>query len=211
MSFLGSVQDRLPMQPALVLDACILMSGVLRPLLLKLADDGWYAPVWSEKIGSEWRRNASRIWPVGLQKLDQAWEDMQQAYPRANMSDPANTPDNWLAPEISYSDPKDWHVILSACQARATYPLTTVLTWNIKDFQKTEIKRLGLGLLDPDRLLVQWWQRDATHLTMRITQTIDELINQGRRRPEALEDFLKRERLFRLAKLYQTSVAQAKT
>ena len=208
MNSLVSARDKLPMQPALVLDACILMSGVLRPLLLKLADDGWYAPIWSDKIGSEWRRNAARIWPVDQSKLDQAWLGMQQAYPMANMSDPANTPENWLAPQLIYSDRKDWHVILTASQAKADYPLTTVVTWNIKDFQKTELKRLGLGLVDPDRLLVQWWQRDAKHLLMRISQTIDELIAQGRRQPEALEIFLKRERLFRLTKLYQAHIEQ---
>lgn len=208
MSSLASAQNRLPMQPALVLDACVLMSGVLRALLLKLADDGWYSPVWSDKIGSEWRRNAARIWSVATPKLEQAWSDMQSTYPGANMSTPANIPENWSAPELRYSDPKDWHVILSACQAKATYPLTTVLTWNIKDFQKTELKRLGLGLLDPDRLLVQWWQQNPDHLTMRITQTIDELIAQGRRQPETVESFLKRERLFRLAKLYQSSMVQ---
>lgn len=190
------------MQHALVLDACVLMSGVLRPLLLKMAKDGWFQPVWSDKIGNEWRRNAARIWPVSSASLEQAWGQMQQEQPGANMSNPANLPENWTAPGVSYSDPKDWHVIITGCQARQIYPSVTVLTWNLKDFQKTELKRLGLQVIDPDRLLTQWWQADAVHLQTRLTQTIDELVMDGRREPAPLEDFLKRERLFRLTRLY---------
>ena len=50
--------------PGLVLDACILMSGLLRPLLLNLGHAGLLLPLWSDKIGQEWQRNAARLWPI---------------------------------------------------------------------------------------------------------------------------------------------------
>ncbi len=48
--------------PFIVLDACVLMSGILRRLLLRLAEAGVFQPVWTERIGEEWRRNACRMW-----------------------------------------------------------------------------------------------------------------------------------------------------
>lgn len=191
------------MRPALVLDACVLMSGVLRPLLLSLASDGWFTPLWSDKISSEWKRNAARIWSVDPEKLDQAWLDMETAHPDANLSSPKNRRTDWEAPLLRYSDTKDWHVIHTACQGRTIHAEVTILTWNLKDFQKTELKRLGVGVLDPDRLLSQWWQGNQVHLAYRLQQTIDDLISQGRRQPESLQAFLKRERLFRLGRLVE--------
>jgi len=40
------------------------MSGILRRLLLRLAEAGVFLPVWTERIGEEWRRNACRIWDI---------------------------------------------------------------------------------------------------------------------------------------------------
>lgn len=179
------------------------MSGVLRPWLLSLAADGWFRPVWSDKIGHEWRRNAARLWNVDVVRLEQAWQDMEVQYPAANLSRPENGISGWTAPSLRYSDAKDWHVILTGCQAREIYPHVSILTWNLKDFQKTELKRLGLGVVDPDRCLTQWWNRDADLLRTRLKETVDELIEQGRRQPEPLSSFLKRERLFRLSRLLQ--------
>ena len=39
--------------PFIVLDACVLMSGILRRLLLRLAEAGVFQPVWTERIGEE--------------------------------------------------------------------------------------------------------------------------------------------------------------
>ncbi|WP_265415995.1 PIN domain-containing protein [Orrella marina] len=180
------------------------MSGVLRPLLLSLARDGWFTPLWSDKISNEWKRNAVRIWPVDPEKLDQAWLDMETAHPHANLSSPANTRPDWKPPPLRYSDAKDWHVIHTACLGRTVHPEVSILTWNLKDFQKTELKRLGIGVLDPDKLLSQWWQRNQAHLAHRLQETVDELIHQGRRQPEPLQAFLKRERLYRLSRLAQS-------
>lgn len=189
------------MQHALVLDACILMSGVLRPWLLKLAEDGWFQPVWSDKIGQEWKRNAARIWSISPDLLDTAWIKMQEDHPLANMSNPEDLPDRETL-KLRHSDPKDWHVIETGALAQSRFSQTTVLTWNLKDFRKSELKRFGLGLTDPDRLLVQWWSIDSDHLIARLQETVDDLVAQNRREPAPLEDFLKRERLFRLSHLY---------
>ena len=195
------------MPPSLVLDACVLMSGVLRPLLLTLAHNNWFEPVWSDRIGSEWRRNAARIWPIQLETLEQAWQDMQAAFPLANSS---TWPNNHLSadtvePALRHSDHKDWHVIMAGIQAKQLEPErdVTVVTWNIKDFRRSELRQHGLNLIDPDRLLSQWWATQPDELTRHLKEVIESLIRSGRRQHESFEAFLKRERLFRLGKLHQ--------
>ena len=35
------------------------------------------------------------------------------------------------------------------------------MTWNPKDFNRSELRRQGLDVYNPDRMLAQWWQEDA--------------------------------------------------
>jgi len=198
------------MPPKLVLDACVLMSGVLRPLLLSLAQDRWFEPVWSDRIGSEWRRNAARLWPIKSDVLELAWQEMQHTFPNANSATWPNrelTPDT-VSPALRDSDPKDWHVVMSGIQAKQLWPAqdVTIVTWNIKDFRRSELRQHGLNLTDPDRLLSQWWTSHPLQLTDHLQTVIEALIQSDRRQAESLEAFLKRERLYRLAKLYQISL-----
>lgn len=68
---LAAPEPRVLEPPVLVLDACVLMSGVLRPVLLDLAQAGLFAPAWTQRIGEEWRRNAARLWPITPHLLEQ--------------------------------------------------------------------------------------------------------------------------------------------
>ena len=196
-----------------VLDACVLMSGIIRPMLLRLAHAGCFQPVWSTRIGSEWRRNAARIWDVDPALLDEEWHRLQFAFPQADQGDTSQ----WEA-GLRYSDRKDWHVIatgrsaLAAARQEAIADEATtigqvaagdvrsvavqVLTWNLKDFNRSELKRLGLGVLDPDRLLASWWHSHRDALQRALRQAPGDARVLGR--SESLDEILKRERLFRL-------------
>src|SRR5690606_1249836 len=104
------------------------------------------------------QRNAARIWKKSPDVLAQMWETMQVRFPDACM--------NALEPYESvlrYSDPKDFHVVAAglACKARrGDQAPVSVLTWNLKDFNKGELRRQGLQVLDPDRLLSAWMVED---------------------------------------------------
>ena len=194
--------------PALVLDACILMSGVLRPALLDIAELGWFRPVWSERIGVEWRRNAARIWGVDPGVLATEWQRMNQRFPQADAGDV--TP--YLA-GLRESDAKDWHVIAAGLAARARRPgefrEVSVLTWNLKDFRRAELRRLGLQLTDPDRLFSAWWQARSEPLHAVLVHTLEDLAREGRPRNGSLYDVMRRERLFRLARLAEAPLVHA--
>ena len=217
----------------IVLDACILMSGVLRPLLLNLAQAGLFHPVWSSYIGLEWRRNAARLWPINRELLSDEWAQMQQRFPQACF-DPYMVEthfDTQPKPLLRRSDAKDHHVIMAGVRALSEYCAkastsvnvikvnqesatavqsvtalnkvsTNILTWNIRDFNRTELRQLSLGLLDPDQLLCSWWVKHRALITHHLESVVQTLINDGRREPAPIADFLHRERLFRFKQLY---------
>lgn len=187
------------LRPALVLDACVMMSGLLRPLLLSLAQTGLFNPLWTDKIGQEWQRNAARLWPIDPDVLKREWQSMQEQFPSANMGDV--TP---FEVTLKHTDRKDKHVAatgIAAVSSSQTGPIS-VLTWNIKDFSRSELRRQQLGLIDPDRLLSQWWPTERQTLSAALDATVTELVSSGRRQPEPMVDLLRRDRLFRFAGLY---------
>lgn len=190
----------LSQRPALVIDACIMMSGLLRPLLLNLAQTGLFDPLWTDKIGQEWQRNAARLWPIDPELLKSEWQSMQEQFPSANMGDV--TP---FEAALKHTDRKDKHVAATGIAAVETAHLgpISVLTWNIKDFSRSELRRQQLGLIDPDRLLSQWWPTQRQTLSTALDLTVDELVTSGRRQPEPMLGMLRRDRLFRLAGLYE--------
>lgn len=75
-----------------------------------------------------------------------------------------------------------------------------IVTRNIRDFHKTELRRLGISLFDPDRLLSQMWQHDASTMVDHLRALPMYACAPGRQQ-EALDAMLKRERLFRLNRL----------
>jgi len=187
-------------RPALVLDACVMMSGLLRPLLLNLAKTGLFDPLWTDKIGQEWQRNAARLWPIDPELLKAEWQSMQERFPAANMGDV--TP---FEASLKHTDRKDKHVAATGIAAVAAVhagPIS-VLTWNIKDFSRSELRRQQLGLIDPDRLFSQWWPTHRRLLSETLDLTVAELVSSGRRQPEPMLGMLRRDRLFRLAGLYE--------
>lgn len=186
----------------LVLDTCVLISNVLRGVLLRLAEQGCFQPVWSDVIGDEWRRNAARIWDVLPESIAQQWDELQLAFPLADQGDVRAFKEG-----LVYSDPKDWHVIAAARAVLAKQPdaSVAVLTRNIRDFRRSELRQLGVGLMDPDQLLVACWQPYQEQLRSSLAVVPQELVEAGRAL-EPLDAILKRERLFRFNKLYGAEV-----
>lgn len=184
----------------LVLDTCVLLSNVLRRVFLRLAAQGCFVPVWSERIGSEWRRNAARIWGVPAENVEEQWLALQQAFPQADQGDVAAYESG-----LRRSDPKDWHVIAAARAAKGHFPGRTagIVTRNLKDFNRTELRGYGLTLFDPDDLLLRL---HAAHpaLVQALAAEIPAFAAPPGQAPDDLETILKRERLFRLNRLYRS-------
>jgi len=186
--------------PFVVLDACVLMSTVQRQLLLRLADQGVFQPIWTERIGEEWRRNAARVWQIPPEKLAEQWDAMNRRFPRAME---VNTGPYEVG--LRYSDAKDLHVIAAGLARRARCglqrpPAVHVMTWNLKDFDRSELRRQGLDVYSPDHLLADWWRAGSARLDAAVQAVAADSVALGRT-PEPLADTLQRERLHRLSRL----------
>lgn len=180
--------------PVVVLDACILISNVLRFISLSLAARGYFQPAWSPIIGDEWLRNASRLWQVERSQLALDWAQWQVDFPLADQGDI-----QLYKAGLKYSDPKDWHVIAAARAAQAHYPERSVgiLTRNIKDFNRSELARLGIERLQPDTFFCALWPIAKSDF-IEILRQMPEAISATDKKPLALTELLKRERLFNL-------------
>ncbi len=182
----------------LVLDTCVLISNVLRRLLLALADEQLFKPVLSPVIGDEWRRNAGRLWKVMPTSIEEQWEALQQRYPEADLGDSSE-----FKKDLRYSDAKDWHVIATARLAQQRYPDQPVgiLTRNLKDFNRSELRRLGISLWEPDQLLGLYM---AAHpdVMQRLLDGLPALMLTPEAQALDTHTLLKRDRLFSVGQAY---------
>lgn len=192
--------------PFIVLDACVLMSGIVRRLMLRLAEAGVYLPVWTERIGEEWRRNASRLWAIPPEVMSEQWAEMNARCPGALEADVAV-----YEGSLRYSDPKDFHVIAAGLARRARCgaqrpPVVQVMTWNLKDFNRSELRRQGLDVFNPDHLLARWFEAQPDALMDAVNGVSADWLALGRE-PEPLGATLQRERLYRVRKLAERHAA----
>lgn len=182
----------------LVLDTCVLLSNLLRRWLLRLAQQGCVQPAWSPVIGDEWCRNASKIWGVEPDEILLQWLQLQQDCPDADVGDVHAYKSGLLR-----SDPKDWHVIAAARKVLESRPDVSVgiLTRNLRDFNRSELRGLGISLFDPDTYLLRCWQQYPDLLDAMIQEV--PVYAQSIGKPvESIDVILKRERLFRLNRVY---------
>lgn len=201
----AALSRAMPMSQALpgilVLDTCVLLSNVLRRVLLRLAAQGCFLPIWSERIGGEWRRNAARIWNVSPENIEAQWQALQQAFPLADQGNVSR-----FEAGLHRSDPKDWHVIAAGRAAKGQHPEHTaaIVTRNTKDFNRTELRGYGLTLFEPDELLLRFHLRHPRRMQA-VMADIPALATAPGQAPASLETILKRERLFRLNRAYRSS------
>lgn len=193
-----------------VIDACVLMPTILRRLLLRVADQGCFEPVWSARIGEEWRRNAARLWDIPLADLQQEWNDMNARFPCADPGDCSA-----YETGLRYSDPKDWHVIAAGLASRARCglartPTVSVMTWNLKDFNRSELKRQAVHVASPDALLSRWFEEFPEQIMPAFDGVLADASLVGRPADD-LAQALHKERLFRLANLVQARQTASKT
>lgn len=172
-----------------VLDACVLYPTVLREILLGLAADGAFAPVWSPRLLEEWRRTAERQGGAPDRMLAEAEiARMTRDFPEAEVThDPAVEAQFWLP------DPADIHVLATAHAAGAA----GIVTFNLRDFPAREMA--GIAAIHPDAFLRAAWlaaPEQVAAVVDRVHATAQELAGEAIDRRK----MLKRLRLPRLAK-----------
>ena len=130
-----------------VLDACVLVPTGLRHILIDLARDGLFDPVWSDVIFEEWRHAHARAFPE-LSNVGAEQAMLNHRFPHA-LHSLDQRDDLWLP------DPNDIHVLNAAISAGAE----VLLTANTKDFPIKALSRHGIARDHPDGFMLRFLDR----------------------------------------------------
>jgi len=138
------------MTPVVVLDACVLYPAAQRDLFMWLAAGGAIRAHWTNQIHDEWMRNVARDYGVARSELEKIAQLMNRAAGDALIS--RYRQHETLFPK---TDAKDRHVAAAAVTARrqSGVDVVTIITWNLKDFNRKELAQVGLAVENPDTFL----------------------------------------------------------
>lgn len=131
------------------LDACVLFPTVLREVLLGVAAQGVYAPLWSPRVLEEWARATARLGEA--QELIARGEIalLRSSWPGAEVANVEN-------PDLYLPDENDVHVAAAAHGAGAA----VIVTLNLRDFPLRYLRPLGLRAEHPDAFLYRLWREN---------------------------------------------------
>lgn len=126
-----------------VLDACVLIPASLRDILLRLAEAGFYRPVWSDAILEEVRRNLVAHIELSEQQARRVVDAMHRAFPEAAVTSYEQLIDRMT------NAPTDRHVLGAAVAADAD----VIVTSNLRDFPESALRPYDVVARSPDDFL----------------------------------------------------------
>lgn len=173
-----------------LLDACVLYPTVMREVLLGVAGQGLYTPLWSDRILEEWARAARKLGPEGEAQARGEIAQLKAAWPSASVTwKPSLETRLWLP------DANDTHVLAAAIAGSAD----VIVTVNAKDFPGQVLAEEGLSRADPDGFLLGLWQANPDP----VAQVCEGVLATARRlsgQDWQMRPLLKKARLPRLGK-----------
>lgn len=131
-----------------LIDTCVLYPTVMREVVLGVAAQGLFEPVWSERILEEWARAAIKLGPAGEAQARAEIALLRRDWPEAERPAAPGIADRLWLP-----DPDDIHVLAVAVDSSAD----AIMTLNAKDFPKGTLAEEGLHRIDPDQFLTGLW------------------------------------------------------
>lgn len=128
---------------AVVLDTCVLYPAHLRDTLLRLAERGFYRPLWSKDIVEELRGN---LVDAGIDEraVERLIGEMTGAFHDAMVTgyEPLI--------EAMTCDEKDRHVLAAAVRAN----VSAIITFNLDDFPESSVEPYLIDVIHPDQFLL---------------------------------------------------------
>jgi len=135
------------MAPVVVLDACVLYPAAQRDFFMWLAAGGVIRAHWTN---DEWMRNVERDYGIARSVLEHVRKLMDRAAGDALIS-------HYRQHEhlFTKTDAKDRHVAAAAVAARkrSKADIVTIITWNLRDFDRKELTKVGVVSESPDDFL----------------------------------------------------------
>lgn len=173
-----------------VLDACVLFPAVLREILLGVAAQDRYTPLWSARILGEWQRAAARLGPDGALQATHAIARCRADWPESEIAD-----DPSLEGRLWLPDPADAHVLATAISGRAS----TIVTLNLRDFPGRALAPEKVSAQSPDDFLMTHWLCNPESVERSVSRAFAQAAALSGRQ-QAIRPALKRAKLPRLGK-----------
>lgn len=175
----------------IIFDTCVLYPTVLRKILLGVAKEGLYKPVWSTQILDEWIHVTRKKNPIGQDTILAQVALLKFQWPNSLVKDyDFDIRSLWLP------DENDVHVLASAISSDAE----AILTLNRKDFPKKILKDYGIVRYSPDEMLMSLWI-DNSEIISRVVANEFETAMQNLEQKLTLRGVLKKSYLPGLGKL----------
>jgi predicted nucleic acid-binding protein len=178
-----------------VLDACVLYPPVLRDLLLGVAAQRLFTPLWSDRILEEWARATMKLGQVAELQARGEIALIRAAFPKACLPAAPSVESRLVLP-----DENDLHVLATAISGGAD----AIITFNAQDFPRHVLAEEGIARRDPDGFLWEMWSHHPNEVDIVVTEvhaTAERLAG----KPVSLKSLLKRAQLPRFAKALQAS------
>ncbi len=131
-----------------LLDANVLYPTVMREVLLAVAKEGLFTPLWSDRLLEEWARAARKLGPEGEPQARAEIALTRAAWPEACVTYPPS-----LEARLWLPDAADTHVLAAAIAGSADL----ILTQNARDFPRHILTEEGLERQDADGFLMELW------------------------------------------------------
>ena len=132
-----------------LLDTCVIYPTVMRQMILGVAAQGVFTPLWSARIIEEWQRAARKLGPEGEAQAGAEAAILAMDWPDAEVTWPERLENRLWLP-----DPADVHVLAAAIAGSAD----VIVTLNAGDFPRNILAEEGVARADPDGLLHGIWQ-----------------------------------------------------
>ncbi len=145
-----------------VLDACVLYPTVMREVLLAVAAEGLFRPLWSARILEEWARAAAKLGPGGEAQARGEIALLRARWPEAELR-----PAPGVEARLWLPDAADVHVLATGIAGSAD----VIVTSNAADFPRGLLAEEGLRREDPDAFLRALWQ-DHPDTVARAAETV---------------------------------------
>ena len=174
-----------------VFDACILYPFHLRNIVVQAAVDRLVDARWTDEIHDEWIRNLAADAPtIPVERLHITRRLMNDALPGATVSGYED-----LIATVNLPDPDDRHVVAAAIAAGASI----ILTWNLRDFPATVLKKYSLHAQTPDVFFADIYDQ-APDLAVGALANARRNLNKSRVSASDFVDILNNQKLRQLAK-----------
>ncbi|MDR1117922.1 MAG: PIN domain-containing protein [Bifidobacteriaceae bacterium] len=144
------------------LDANVLVPVALTDTILRAAEAGLFAPMWSSKVLAEAKMAIGRVRPdLASSRIESRFRAMSLSFPDACVI-------GWepLVERIDLPDPDDRHVVAAAWLGKAD----AIVTANTRDFPTGALEPCGLHAVHPDDFLLDLFDL-APDLVRRIVET----------------------------------------